>query len=336
MKHKISIAFQTDKSAAQYIALAKLVNQYDFDVVTVYCDLPYHPPFAPLMLMAPHTERAQVGVAAIPPSRIHPVDIAAQTALLAEIAAGGVYIGLARGAWLQAHAIQEQQPSIQSIREAGEVIRYLLGGSTGGYQGHIYRLADHVRAPYPLPNYRVPLLIGTWGKQLGKLAGEVADEVKVGGSANPDFVPIMQSYIKAGEVAANRPAGTVQVVMGAVSVIDEDQKLARRIAKEAVALYLPVVAALDPTVQIETALLERIQGHVNRHEQAQAGALISDELLSRFAFAGNVEDFIDHANRLFEAGAGRVEFGTPHGMPPEKGIRLIGEHVIPELRKTWR
>ncbi|HEX2618831.1 MAG TPA: hypothetical protein VHL11_01755, partial [Phototrophicaceae bacterium] len=100
MNREISVAFQTDKSAAQYIALAKLVNQYDFNAITVYCDAPYHPPYAPLMLMAPYIERARIGVAANAPSRIHPIDIAAQTALLAEIASGGVYIGLARGAWL--------------------------------------------------------------------------------------------------------------------------------------------------------------------------------------------------------------------------------------------
>src|SRR5690606_8349432 len=95
---EISIAFQTDKSAAEYIALAKLVNQYDFDAVSVYCDAPFHPGFAPLLLMSPYLERARVGVAALPPSRVHPIDIAAQAALLADAAPGGVYIGIARGA----------------------------------------------------------------------------------------------------------------------------------------------------------------------------------------------------------------------------------------------
>src|SRR5262245_438302 len=113
MKREISIAFQTDKSAAQYVALAKLVNQYDFDAVSVYCDLPYHPPYAPLMLMAPHIQRARIGVAAIAPSRIHPLDIAAQTALLTEIAQGRVYVGLARGAWLEDHSVPERKPAVQ-------------------------------------------------------------------------------------------------------------------------------------------------------------------------------------------------------------------------------
>jgi 5,10-methylenetetrahydromethanopterin reductase len=331
----VSLAFQTDKSAAQYIALAKQVDQYDFDAVSVYCDLPYHPPYAPLMLMAPHLRRARLGVAANSPSRIHPLDIAAQTALLAEVAAGGVYVGLARGAWLAEHGVHERKPAVQAVREAAEVIRYMLTGQTGGYQGEVYTLAEHVRAPYPLPEKPVPLLIGTWGRQLCAVAGELADEVKVGGSANPDILPAIQSYIRAGEDKANRPVGTVGIVMGAVCVVDDDREGARQAARRAVALYLPVVAPLDPTVQVEPELIARLESHVQRGDLDSAAGLISDDLLNRFAFSGNPPDLIDHAERLFAAGAGRVEFGTPHGLHSENGIRILGEKVLPALRK-WR
>lgn len=335
MRREISIAFQTDKTAAQYSGLAQLVNQYDFDAVTVYCDLPFHPPFPPLMLMAPHIERARIGVAAIPPSRIHPVDIAAQTALLADVAHGDVYLGLARGAWLEEHGIQEHRPALQVIREAVEMIRYLLSGQEGGYAGQVYSLASHVRAPYPLPKQNIPILIGSWGPRLCALAGEIADEVKVGGSANPDIVPVIQSYIRTGEQIVSRPAHSVRVVMGAVSVIDDDRERARSAARRSVALYLPVVAPLDPTVQLEPNLVRRLQGHVSNGDIESATNLISDDLLDRFALAGNATDVIDQANRLFEAGAGRVEFGTPHGIPSENGIRILGEKVIPALRQCW-
>lgn len=332
MPAEISIAFQTDKSAAQYVALAKLVNEFDFDVVSVYCDLPYHPPYAPLMLMAPHLERARVGVAANAPARIHPVDIAAQTALLAEVARGGVYVGLARGAWLGDHGVQEPSSPVLAVREAVNVIRYLLEGRSGGCAGQVYALAPHVRAPYPLPAAPVPVLIGTWGRRLAAVAGEIADEVKVGGSANPDFVPLMQSYIAGGESRAGRPPGTVRVVMGAVCVADDDRDRARHAAKRAVALYLPVVAPLDPTVTIEPELINRLTTAVQTNEMDIAARLISDDLLNRFAFAGRAEDIIRQAERLLAAGAGRVEFGTPHGLDAAAGIRLLGEKVIPALR----
>lgn len=303
MKRELSIAFQTDKSPGEYTALAKLVNEYAFDRVSVYCDAPFQPSFGPLLLMAPHIQRAMIGPAAVSPFRIHPIDIAAETALLEQLAPGRVYLGLARGAWLEAHGITEPAKPIKGILEAIVIIRKLLAGEDGGYAGEVFNIAPGVRARYPLPTDRIPLMIGTWGRKLAALAGELADEVKVGGSANPDFVPVMRGYIQEGERFSGRAAGSVGIAVGAVSVIDEDRELARRAAKEAVAMYLPVVAPLDPTVQVDPELVQRVAHHVSVGETGQAAGLISDELLEKFAFAGDAGDFIRQTGALFDAGA---------------------------------
>jgi 5,10-methylenetetrahydromethanopterin reductase len=176
------------------------------------------------------------------------------------------------------------------------------------------------------------VLIGSWGKKLCALAGEIADEVKIGGTANPDIVPVIQSYIAEGERRAGRTHGTVGIVAGAVSVIDNDREQARAMARRAVSLYLPVVGPLDPTLQIEPEWIARLQLLVNQREEAAAARLISDDLLERFAFAGNAGDIIRQAEALFAAGASRIEFGTPHGIVPEDGIRILGEKVIPALK----
>jgi 5,10-methylenetetrahydromethanopterin reductase len=335
--YEISIAFQTDKQAADYIALARQVNQYDFDAVTVYCDAPYQPSYGPLLLMAPYIERARIGPAAVSPSRMHPIDIAAQSALLMSLASGGVYVGLARGAWLAEHGITELKPPVRALREAVGVVRYLLSGETGGYNGQIYQLAAHIRAPYPLPSETLPLLIGTWGQQTCAMAGEIADEVKIGGSANPDVVPYIRDYIAVGERKVGREAGSVGVVVGAVTVVDLDRQAARQAARRSVALYLPVVAGLDPSLEVEPELSDRIQTAVQHDSLDEAAALISNELLDKFAFSGTPDDLIRQASALFEAGASRVEFGTPHGLSDSAvGIRLIGEQVLPALRTEWR
>ena len=96
-KKALSIAFQTDKHAKEYIDLAKLVNQFSFDVVSVYCDAPFHPSFGPLMLMAFYIERARIGPAAVSPFRFHPIDIAAEAALLADLAKGRDLFRLSAG-----------------------------------------------------------------------------------------------------------------------------------------------------------------------------------------------------------------------------------------------
>lgn len=329
---ELSIAFQTDKRANEYIELARLVNQYDFDAVSVYCDAPYHPSYGPLLLMAPHIERARLGPSGIPPSRMHPLDISAQTALLADLAAGGVYIGLVRGGWLPEHGISVLDPPITAIREAIDIIRALLAGESASYDGQVYQIAEHVRAPYPLPTEEIPLQIGTWGKQLAMLAGEVADEVKIGGSANPDMIPLIADCIAAGEARVGRERGTVKIVIGAVSVVDEDREAARWMARKAVSLYMPIVSKLDPTLAIDPDLMVRVESRVNAGDSVAAAGLIPDDILDRFIFAGEPADIIERCESLYAAGAHRVELGTPHGArEAATGIHLIGQMVIPAL-----
>jgi len=333
---EISIAFQTDKRASEYIALAKFINDFAFDAVSVYCDAPFHQGFSPLLLMAPHLTKSRVGIAAVSPSRIHPLDIAAETALLADITNAGVYLGIARGAWLESHGIQEIKPALTAIRETVEIVKLLLSSESAGYDGKVFQIADHVRAPYPIPEENIPILIGSWGKKLCGIAGEIADEVKVGGSANPDVVPVIAEYIASGEKRADRDMGSVGVVIGAVCVADDDRDAARAEARRQVALYLPVVAGLDPTMEIEPEFISRLGDFVNQSDWDSAASMISDDLLDKFAFSGNADDLIRQGNALFEAGAQRVEYGTPHGLKTSAdGLSILGKTVLPELRRIW-
>ena len=73
----------------------------------------------------------------------------------------------------------------------------------------------------------VPILLGSWGPLGMALAGEVADEIKVGGSANPAIVGVVRSRLARGEGLAGRARGSVRVVLGAVTVVDRDGDAAR-------------------------------------------------------------------------------------------------------------
>jgi 5,10-methylenetetrahydromethanopterin reductase len=39
------------------------------------------------------------------------------------------------------------------------------------------------------------------------------------------------------------------------------------------------------------------------------------------------------AQRVLDAGAGRVDFGTPHGLTDGAGVALLGTRVLPLLRR---
>jgi 5,10-methylenetetrahydromethanopterin reductase len=142
---------------------------------------------------------------------------------------------------------------------------------------------------------------------------------------------VARRRLAVGSVEAGRGADDVGIVMGAVSVVDEDGDAARRLARREVAMYLMVVAELDPTMTLEPALIEAVRSELSAGGPSAAGALVPDHVLDRFTLSGTPEQVAAQANALLAAGASRVEFGTPHGLTGEAGVDIIGRRVLPLL-----
>ena len=325
----LSIAFQTDKPLAAYGPLAAQVEAAGFDGVTVYNDMLYQPAWLPLLEIAKATKRVRIGPAAVNPFTCHPVNIAANIALIDEASEGRAYLGLARGSWLDFVGLYPKQ-AVTALQEAFACVRHLLTRSTAPLAGAIFPLAGGDALRWPIARADIPFLLGTWGPKTIRACIDQIQEIKIGGSANPDVVPVFRSYITAAQQAKGQ-AQPVNIAIGAVTVVDEDGDAARTLARREVALYLPVIAELVPTVAIDPDLMARLRTATQQYDFAQAGRLISDELLSRFAFAGTPDQVAAQAQALFAAGAQRVEFGTPHGLSTAEGLRLLSQKVRPAL-----
>lgn len=308
MPPRFGIGLRSDRPLPEFGRLARLAEELGFDVVSVFADLGYPPPLPPLLAAAAATRRVRLGPACLNPYTTHPVEIAAQTAALDAASKGRAYIGLAKGAWLSSIGVAQPRP-VTAVREAADVVRGLLAG----------------RDP-------IPLLIGGWGPRMSALAGEIADELKVGGSANPDLVPVMLARLREGAAVAGRSPASTGLVLGAVTVVDENGDAARDRARSAVAMYFEVVASLDPTLNVRSDLVKEVGQRLEHGDERGAGRLIPDELLDRFAFAGTPEDVVRQVSAILDAGASRIEFGSPFGLEAEHGLRLLGERVLPEYR----
>lgn len=248
------------------------------------------------------TERLRLGPAALNPFTIHPYEIAGQIATLDLVSGGRAYLGLAKGAWLDQVGVQEERP-LAGLREAVRVVEKLLSGDDSGVDGKRFRLAAGTTLAYRRERPRVPLMIGSWGRQTIAWAGTVADEVKIGGTANPELVTLVREWLGVGS--------RTRIVVGCVSVVDEDGDWARERARAAVAPYLEVVARRDPTLELGPD---------------------DEPPLDRFAIAGTAEEVAARVRELWAAGADRVELGTPQGRTTPSGIDLICDRVLPLLR----
>jgi 5,10-methylenetetrahydromethanopterin reductase len=211
-----------------------------------------------------------------------------------------------------------------------------LRGDRKGVTGQRFRLPAGAALREQPFRASVPLLIGTWGPRLARIAGEMAEEVKIGGTANPEMVPLMRRWVAEGERTAGRPPNGARIVVGAVTVVDEDGGLARTKAQREVVMYLDVVGALDRTFEFPPGLLERIRDEFRVAGAEAAGRLVPDEVLDRFAFAGTPDAVAERALEVLHAGADRIDFGTPHGATDDGGLELLGAKVLPAIREATR
>jgi 5,10-methylenetetrahydromethanopterin reductase len=298
---EVALGLQSDKSVEEYEALARRAEAAGFDVISVFHDLFYQPAIFPLLTIARATERVRLGPAALNAQTLHPVEIAGQAAALDLASNGRAYVGIVTGAWLEQLGFDEQRP-LTRLREAVEVVRRLLAGDRSGFAGERFTLEPGAGLEYEPLRRDLPLLIGTWRPRAATFAAEAgAAEVKIGGCANPDMVRLMRSWL-----GDDGP----RIVIGAVTVVDEDGDRARTHAAAQVQMYLDVVGQLDPTLEL-------------RPGQAAP--------LEKFVIAGTPEDVAAHTRALIDAGVDRIEFGTPQGLTTSGGVDLLCDRVLPLL-----
>lgn len=331
----LSVAFQTDKPLADYGRLAARAEELGFDGVSVYNDLLFQPAWLPLLEIAKNTRRVRIGPAAVNPFTCHPVNIAGNIALIDQVSMGRAYLGLARGSWLDSIGLRPERP-IEALREAFECVRRLLSGDRRPFPGEIFPLSGREALRWDGIRSDIPFLLGSWGpRTIDACIGHV-QEVKLGGTANPEIVAAAARRLAQSAKRVGKAASGVRLVVGAVTVVDEDEERARRLARREAALYLPVIARLDPSLNLEGDRLSRIEAALARQDREAAAALIPDRLLRLTALAGAPHQIADQTRELLAAGADRVEFGTPHGLDESEGLRLLGQKTLPALRPKKR
>jgi 5,10-methylenetetrahydromethanopterin reductase len=299
---EVGLGLQSDKSADEYVRIARRAERAGFDVVSVYHDLFFQPAIAPLLLIAGATERVRLGPAALNAQTLHPVEIAGQIAALDLVSKGRAFLGLVTGAWLDQLGLREDRP-LTRLREAVTIVQRLLARDRSGFSGMRFQVAPGAGLNYEPYRPHVPLMIGTWRRRTARFAAEVAEELKIGGCANPDMVRLMRTWLGDADL---------RIVVGAVTVVDDDAAAARACAAEHVGMYLDVVAELDPTLELRPGLAPPLE---------------------KFVLAGAPRDVAAQAQALFDAGASRVEFGTPQGITTASGVDLLADRVLPLLRR---
>jgi alkanesulfonate monooxygenase SsuD/methylene tetrahydromethanopterin reductase-like flavin-dependent oxidoreductase (luciferase family) len=267
-----------EKNGASALWLVQLPNQRDS--------------VSMLAAVAASTRTLELGCGIVPLYSRPPV-VMAQTALtLDEISCGRIHLGLGLGhrgigEWIVGTTTR---PALRSMREYLGIVRDLVRDgevrSTGAdYAGH---------ASYAAPRRAaLPILVGAFGPQMIRLAGQIADGVILWmctpGYVRDHVVPNLRIGLAEREIPA--PDFRVLAIVGGGLSADPGQD--RAVYRRSLDMHLRV-----PTYR---ALFER-SGHGDSVAAGQASNALLDELF----VAGTTEDFTAHLHRYWQAGVDEV------------------------------
>jgi 5,10-methylenetetrahydromethanopterin reductase len=264
------------------------------------------------------------------PYLTHPALVAANLALLDRVSNGRAYLGVGRGAFFEQIDVPQPRP-LRAIREMVELVQRFLTGDRTPYRGEIFRARENAFLKFPVPGRRLPVLIGGWGERVVRLAGEIADVLKVGGTANPEAAGWFRSRLDEGARAAGRDPRSVRLAFGAVTVVDRDRREAEALARRSASMYVAVAGRLDPIFSPPDEELKALETAAARGDEEAAARALAPESLRRLCCFGTPDDVALHIQSMFDAGVDLFELGTPHGADEAAAVRLLGEEVLPRF-----
>lgn len=257
-------------------------------------------PIALATLALSQTTRLRVGLMAVNPFTIHPVQVAMAAATLDELFPGRVVLCLGVGAPadLKAVGIDASKP-LKAMREALEATRSLLNGETVKLAGDSFRIDNRRLATGGRP---VPLVLAASGPQMLELAGAAADGALISAGTSVEFVERTLEHLHRG--AKGRKVRTHALVY---SAIDADEGKAHDRMRRILAILLrgghhAANLQAGGSVLDQAALNEA----VTAEDWTRAEAMITDDIVRRHAASGNPEQVAARLNAYHRAGLDEI------------------------------
>ena len=286
-------------------------------------------PYVLLTLMAQATERMRLGTCVTNPATREPSVTASALAVLDELSGGRMDLGIGRGD--SARRVLGKPPTtMATLEEAIVAIKGLVEGRSVTYEG------TELRMPWT-GNWTLPVWVAGYGPMALAMTGRIADGVILQ-LADPDLVAWFVGQIRAAEVAAGRPPGSVQVQAAAPAHVG-DLDVCRERTRWFPALVSNHVVDLVNKYPREE-LPEALTGYVRDRtgydylHHAEVGSsnagFVGDDVTDRFCVIGSVDDHVAKLRRLAEVGVDQFNVYLMNG-DEEEMLEIYGRDIIPAL-----
>ena len=246
------------------------------------------------------TRELRVGLMALSPYSMHPVQAAMAAATLAEFHPGRVLLSLGVGmpSELAACGIATPRPA-RTLRESIELCRALLSGETVNHAGAAFRVS---RRRLDNADPSIPIVLAASGPRMLEMAGAVADGAMISAASSIPFVRRCVELVRRGAGAREvRTLGAVYTRLGTTEA-------------EAVAALRRVLGFIlrgpHHARNVELAGLDLDQAALRRayddRDWSRVDRLMTDEVVRRHAACGGVAEVRARLAAYREAGLDEI------------------------------
>ena len=287
-------------------------------------------PYVLLTLMAQATTRLRLGTCVTNPATREPSVTASALAVLNEVSAGRMDLGIGRGDSAR-RMLGKPPTTMATLEEAVVVIKALVEGRTVQYEG------AELRLPWT-GSWTLPVWVAGYGPMALAMTGRVADGIILQ-LADPDLIGWFVGQVREAAARAGRDPSSIQVQAAAAAYIG-DRELGRERTRWFPALVSNHVVDLVnkyPRDQLPATLTGYVRdrsGYDYQHH-AEVGsanaAFVGDEVTDRFAVLGTPDEHVAKLRELAAAGVDQFNVYLMNG-DEEAQLELYGRHIIPALR----
>jgi len=325
-KIKFFVALRGDKTPEEYIYLAKFIENLGYDRIYVYDDLMFHSSSQILPLIAEHTNSIEIGPCLVNGFYRHPAIIAQEAAFLEQLAPGRTVLGIGRGAFFDFYNMDDSESHTrQGVLETAKQVTRLLKGDKSELSDNLFSATEKAFLRIPTPKNEIPLVVGSWNKNIASIAGSHANELQVAEVWNEEYLQELkdQFFAEGKELSFH---------IGGMSCISYDKPEAFKIAKNTAAVYIPYLNMLINRYgyNSEDEYFQKIFDYSKNGEYSKSADLISDEVIEKISLVGTPEDIVSRLKKIDSAvGIDGIMISPPYGTGTiEENLQLIMEKVI--------
>lgn len=301
--------------------------------------------FTTLAALAMVTERYPLGLGITSPYVRHPTIQASEAAAMDELSNGRFIMGLGVGMvgiqYLEYdHKVMKPVPV---HRESMEIIRRVLSGEAYDYEGQFFSstMPAFDREGAGLATH-IPIYVGATGPFMQKFAGREGDGLLLAGLTAPHFVRYALANLQEGAKAANRTLPPDFQVGGVIlCACAEDGDKAREATRSYTGTYIvnKIRNIKNDVILAGSGLPDEtwdpFRKAIEEGTDDKVTHLVTDEMMRRFTvISGDPDDCLEITQELVDAGLNLpllevVGASTKNNL---ETIRLMGEHVVPNLK----